>query len=208
MSKQEWKPRAYASVVFRNAYITCVSRYDWFAAARRHRAAPSEKEWIANGLSLYDQWSVAITTTAKKEVVDLSHLIVKLMQDEVRGMARGLIVQRTDPLTKERRMTAHYELSYGEGNFPDDWEARTLEVEGGFAAVEDAEVMRGRMRLLSEILTDPEMETLAQYVSGEVETLREATLSLGYTRLQYDRMRYSIRRSCKGLEMTDAFRSW
>ncbi|KKM85431.1 hypothetical protein LCGC14_1289140 [marine sediment metagenome] len=209
MNNKKWKPRAYASVTFRNAYQTCVTRYDWFAASKRYRTAPTEGEWIANGLSMYDQLSIAITTTAKREVVDLSKLIVKLMIDEVRDIARGLIVQRTDPVTKVRSMTTHYDLSWDKENFPGESEARTLVHEdGGFAAVEDAEMMRMRMRMLSQVLTDNDMEVLIQYVSGEAASLREASRTLGYTGTMYDKMRYRIRRACKGLEMTDAFYSW
>ena len=195
--------RGYAYKALAGAYERTII-WNWAAALARDGTMPSKYEYIEEGLNLFDR-SQANDITEAKAVIDsiivsmnssLQELLKgKFSYPEVGGVRQG-IVPRYDTILD-------VELP---DSLESDGEVLTIgstlaEDEQGYAAVDDADEMRVRLRTVALRISSDDWDTLVSYINGEYETITDACGSK--REAQYFTQR--IRRQCKGLQLTGAF---
>ena len=164
--------RGYAYVALTKGYERTMA-WDWGAALAKDGMMPSKYEYIEDGLRMYDQYDPDMDITQAKAIVDV---IIKemgrSMQELLKGKhsypSTGGVVTRYDTMLD---YVVHVDPRSGvETTLGDTVPSEDL----GFAAVDDADEMRYRMRVLAGRLRPDDMATLASYVEGNYETLTEA----------------------------------
>jgi len=168
-------PRGYAFQALTKAYDRSM-RWSTFAALAKDGLMPSKYEYIEDGLRMFDSYDIASAT-----IIEAKAIIDTIIKEMGRSLTEQLKGKHSYPTDSEgvQYIVTRYDstLDLVIGN--DQGEDITLgtsvpELDKGYAAVEDADEMRYRMRMLADRLRPADMATLASYVSGEYETLTEA----------------------------------
>ena len=192
--------RGYAYKALAGAYDRSMT-WNWAAALAKDGKMPSKYDYVSNGLDLFDRSLVTGMDEAKATVdgiiTSMNSSLTELLKGkfsypEADGVRRGIIT-RYDTILDVRVSE-------------DDAEHQTIgtsipEIEVGYAAVDDADEMRVRLRTIAARLSDEDMATLASYINGEYETITDACG--GKREAQYFTQR--VRRQCKGLQLNGAF---
>ena len=173
--------RAYAFVSFRRSYEVTMG-YDWAAALKKHDTFPSTTEWVTDCDRMYN--GLLLDNEPSKELVQTS---IKLVRQSLDENVKGKLTRNPDT---EQLEPKYYVV-------PEPKELPTEEK--GYAAIEDRDEMRGRLRLLRNELTSLEYEALIEYMYGGHDDMKAATDALDYTRKQYDSVRRSMQ--YKGKEL-------
>ena len=192
--------RGYAYKALAGAYDRSMT-WNWAAALAKDGKMPSKYDYVSNGLDLFDRSLVTGMDEAKAMIdgiiTSMNSSLTELLKGkfsypEADGVRRGIIT-RYDTILDVRVSE-------------DDAEHQTIgtsipEIEVGYAAVDDADEMRVRLRTIAARLSDEDMATLASYINGEYETITDACG--GKREAQYFTQR--VRRQCKGLQLNGAF---
>ena len=173
--------RAYAFVSFRRSYEVTMG-YDWAAALKKHATFPSITEWITECDRMYD--GLLLDNEPSRELVQAS---IKLVRQSLYEDIKGKFTRNPE--------TGQLDPKYYVVPEP----KQLLTEEKGYAAIDDRDETRGRLRLLRNELTSLEYEALVEYMYGGHEDMKAATSALGYTQQQYDKVRRSMRWKGQGL---------
>jgi len=170
-------PRGYAYQALTKSYDRIMG-WQQYAALDKDGSMPSKYEYVGDGLNLFDRQypSYDQDITTAKVLIDtiikeMGRSIVELMKGKMAypsdSEGTQYIVPKYDTTLDIPISTTAYEEEITLGT--------TLpSVEEGYAAVDDADEMRYRMRVLADRLRPADMATLMSFVNGDYETLTEA----------------------------------
>ena len=195
-------PRGYAYKALAGAYERTII-WNWAAALAKDGTMPSKYEYIEDGLRMFDSYDVAVATPdAAKAIIDaiivamnssLQELLKgKFSYPEVDGVRQGIVARYDTTLDVELSYIDDELITIG---------STLAEDEQGYAAVEDADEMKIRLRTIAARISGEDMATLTAYITGEYETITDACG--GKREAQYFTKR--IRNQCKGLQLNGVF---
>lgn len=196
--------RGYAFAALRAAHARQL-KWAKYAAASRHGYYPSVYGYTEDGLALFDRM-YATATHDLATTQDIINTIIREMARSVDATYLGHFKYLTRGRDTEYITTAHDVIldqpaEYVEGEEYDRFSTiGTLlpYTEVGYAAFEDADLMRMRLRLVASRLNAHDMAALTAYIDG---ASFEDAVSAGSTQSFIKRMRTA----CAGLEGSVVF---
>jgi len=196
--------RGYAFAALRNAHAKQLA-WQWGAAAAKEGYYPNFYEYSEEALTMWDK----MMTTAPQDITTAKatiDIIIDEMGKSIRETYRGNMHYPTDDEGKQY-MTAHHDVVLDQPlGYGDDGEELTLgssftEPTDSYAAVDDADVMRTRLRLIASHIRESDMELLVQYVSGEHNSIN----AMFENPVDAALFRKRVRRACAKLEGLELF---
>ena len=167
-------PRGYAYIAFTNAHRRMLG-WQQYAAAAKHGYYPSKFDYIEQGLKLFDSM---YATATQNTVKDLTDTIIKLMGQSITEEYRGHFHY---PQGNDGRqyVTTKYDVILDSPTTSPDGEPTTVgavlpAIEAGYAEFEDADLMRMRLRIIAQRISQEDMAILTSYIDGEYDSLAAA----------------------------------
>jgi len=168
--------RGYAFVAFQNAH-TRQLRWSKYAAAAKHGYYPSMDDYIEEGLMLFDRM-YATATPDIETMQDIVDTIVRSMAQSIDEEFRGHFQYITQGRETEY-ITTRYDVTLDEPILVGDGEVSTkggqlAYIEPGYGEADDADLMRMRMSIIAQRLSEEDMAILTAYIDGEYDSIAAA----------------------------------
>ena len=169
-------PRGYAYTALKNAWNRQLS-WKAFAAANKYGYYPTLGDYIDQGLDMFDRMYAVANKDIDAATAIIGDIIAE-MGRSIKSDFKGHLTYREDSEGKEVCMPSH-DIILDQPVMLHSDEASTIgadlpQEEQGYNAIEDADLMRTRMRIIGERINDEDMSILSSYVSGEVDTISAA----------------------------------
>ena len=179
-------PRGYAYIAFTNAHRRMLG-WQQYAAAAKHGYYPSKFDYIEQGLKLFDPMYATATHNSDETlgfqndmntVKELVDTIIKVMGQSITDEYRGHFHYPQGDGGRQY-VTTRYDVildspTTGPNGEPTTIGAALPAVEAGYAEFEDADLMRMRLRIIAQRMSQEDMAILTSYIDGEYDSLAAA----------------------------------
>ncbi len=165
-------PRGYAYKALTNAWNR---QLGWraFAAAQKYGYYPRLGEYIDQGLGMFDPM---YATAKQQDIRTASSIISNIIAEmgrSIKSEMYGHVTQHLDENGYDMyspRYDVTLSAPIGEHGAT-ILEGQVGEEEQGYTDIEDADLMRMRMRIISQRINDEDFATLQSFVQGDADTL-------------------------------------